>query len=390
MCRMYRVAYLDHTARWSGGEVALFNLLTNLDQTVEPLVVLAEDGPLAERLREKGMDVRIIHLDEKVRNRNRNTINFQVFSSAIKTYLYGKAVGRVLREEKVVCVHTNSLKSAIYGAVAAKSAGIPLIWHIHDIIEAPYLRKIVAFFMKLLVKYLPDGVIANSNATMATLNLSQATTKKKTIAYPSYFGQIGRMNEPQLEDKDDRFIVLLVGRLADWKGQHILLEAAKSFAKRNVEFWIAGDALFEADAVYKQQLIQYIREHGLFNVKMLGHVNDISQLMSQADLLVHTSVIPEPFGQVIVEGMAVGLPVIASNAGGPREIVLNEETGLLIPPGKAERLIEAIQWMIEHPEERKEMGEKAMSRVKELFLIEHTVQKITSFYPQVISGRIKI
>ncbi|WP_239551038.1 glycosyltransferase family 4 protein [Paenibacillus elgii] len=198
------------------------------------------------------------------------------------------------------------------------------------------------------------------------------------------------MNEPQLEDKDDRFIVLLVGRLADWKGQHILLEAAKSFAKRNVEFWIAGDALFEADAVYKQQLIQYIREHGLFNVKMLGHVNDISQLMSQADLLVHTSVIPEPFGQVIVEGMAVGLPVIASNAGGPREIVLNEETGLLIPPGKAERLIEAIQWMIEHPEERKEMGEKAMSRVKELFLIEHTVQKITSFYPQVISGRIKI
>ncbi|WP_141335194.1 glycosyltransferase family 4 protein [Paenibacillus sp. tmac-D7] len=386
---MYRVAYLDHTARWSGGEVALYNLITNMDQTVEPLVVLAEEGPLADRLRERGHKVCILYLDEAVRNRNRNNLSPQVITSAIKMYRYGKEVGRLLREEKVVCVHTNSLKSAIYGAVAAKWAGIPLIWHIHDIIEAPYIRKIVAFIMRLLVKHLPDGVIANSKATMDTLNLQESRRKMKTVAYPSYFGKIGRQSQRAIKDEYD-FTVLLVGRIADWKGQHVLLEAARSFSDLNVQFWIAGDALFNADEQYKNELLNYIEKYKLTNVTMLGHVNNITDLMSQADLLVHTSIVPEPFGQVIVEGMAVGLPVIASDAGGPKEIVVHEQTGLLIPPGESVPLVMAIQWMIDHPDARKEMGELAMKRVQELFLIEQTVETITSFYPQVISGRLKI
>lgn len=66
---MLRVAYIDHTAKWSGGEVALFNILTHIGEQIDPLVILAEDGALAERLRENGMDVRIIPLDESIRSR---------------------------------------------------------------------------------------------------------------------------------------------------------------------------------------------------------------------------------------------------------------------------------------------------------------------------------
>lgn len=377
---MIRIAFLDHTAKWSGGEVALYNILTHLDEDINPLVILAEEGELADRLREEGVDVRVIPLSEKVRHRNRNALNWGSVAAAISMFTYGAKLARVLKKEHVVCVHTNSLKSALYGAIAAKLASIPVIWHIRDHINPPYMKPIVARAVKLLSRFVPNGVIANSESTLNALSLPQ--TKKTLVVYSSFAKEIGR-KESGRKDKDD-FIILLVGRLAHWKGQHVLLEAAKSFLpNKNVKFWLAGDALF-GEENYKQALQLQIASDELTNVTMLGHVNHVLELMHQVDLLVHTSITPEPFGQVIVEGMAVGLPVIASNEGGPVEIVVHNKTGLLITPRDPEQLRHSIQWMLDHPEERKLMSENAMKRVESHFTIDRTIKKITTYYQRVI------
>ncbi|KAA1183348.1 glycosyltransferase family 4 protein [Paenibacillus sp. B2(2019)] len=378
---MLRVAYIDHTAKWSGGEVALFNILTHIGEQIDPLVILAEDGALAERLREKGMDVRIIPLDESIRSRGRNAVNLGAPAAAFKLLAYGRKLAPLLKAEKVDCVHTNSLKSALYGAIAAKIAGVPLIWHIRDHIGAPYLKPIVAKGIRLLSRLLPNGVIANSHSTLNALELPRS--KKTLVVYSAFAKAIG--NGIGMRDQKD-FNVLLVGRLAHWKGQHIVLEAAKSFKNEpRVKFWLAGDALFGEEA-YKQELLQKINNDELTNVSMLGHVDDIQGLMNTADLLIHTSVTPEPFGQVIVEGMAAGLPVIASNEGGPVEIVVQGETGLLIEPGDAAILADSIKWMLDHPEERRRMADNGMKRVKEHFVIENTVKDIVDYYKGLLAG----
>ncbi|WP_405175732.1 glycosyltransferase family 4 protein [Paenibacillus sp. FSL H8-0261] len=378
---MLRVAYIDHTAKWSGGEVALFNILTHIGEQIDPLVILAEDGALAERLREKGMDVRIIPLDESIRSRGRNAVNLGAPAAAFKLLAYGRKLVPLLKAEKVDCVHTNSLKSALYGAIAAKIAGVPLIWHIRDHIGAPYLKPIVAKGIRLLSRLLPNGVIANSHSTLNALELPRS--KKTLVVYSAFAKAIG--NGIGMRDQKD-FNVLLVGRLAHWKGQHIVLEAAKSFKNEpRVKFWLAGDALFGEEA-YKQELLQKITNDELTNVSMLGHVDDIQGLMNTADLLIHTSVTPEPFGQVIVEGMAAGLPVIASNEGGPVEIVVQGETGLLIEPGDAAILADSIKWMLDHPEERRRMADNGMKRVKEHFVIENTVKDIVDYYKGLLAS----
>ncbi|MNO77733.1 Spore coat protein SA [compost metagenome] len=378
---MLRVAYIDHTAKWSGGEVALFNILTHIGEQIDPLVILAEDGALAERLREKGMDVRIIPLDESIRSRGRNAVNLGAPAAAFKLLAYGRKLAPLLKAEKVDCVHTNSLKSALYGAIAAKIAGVPLIWHIRDHIGAPYLKPFVAKGIRLLSRLLPNGVIANSHSTLNALELPRS--KKTLVVYSAFAKAIG--NGIGMRDQKD-FNVLLVGRLAHWKGQHIVLEAAKSFKNEpRVKFWLAGDALFGEEA-YKQELLQKIKNDELTNVSMLGHVDDIQGLMNTADLLIHTSVTPEPFGQVIVEGMAAGLPVIASNEGGPVEIVVQGETGLLIEPGDAAILADSIKWMLDHPEERRRMADNGMKRVKEHFVIENTVKDIVDYYKGLLAG----
>lgn len=91
---MLRVVYIDHTAKWSGGEVALFNILTHIGEQIDPLVILAEDGALAERLREKGMDVRIIPLDESIRSRGRNAVNLGAPAAAFKLLAYTASLRR--------------------------------------------------------------------------------------------------------------------------------------------------------------------------------------------------------------------------------------------------------------------------------------------------------
>ncbi|WP_419885833.1 glycosyltransferase family 4 protein [Paenibacillus sp. B-A-8] len=378
---MLRVAYIDHTAKWSGGEVALFNILTHIGEQIDPLVILAEDGALAERLREKGMDVRIIPLDESIRSRGRNAVNLGAPAAAFKLLAYGRKLAPLLKAEKVDCVHTNSLKSALYGAIAAKIAGVPLIWHIRDHIGAPYLKPVVAKGIRLLSRLLPNGVIANSHSTLNALELPRS--KKTLVVYSAFAKAIG--NGIGMRDQKE-FNVLLVGRLAHWKGQHIVLEAAKSFKNEpRVKFWLAGDALFGEEA-YKQELLQKIKNDELTNVSMLGHVDDIQGLMNTADLLIHTSVTPEPFGQVIVEGMAAGLPVVASNEGGPVEIVVPGETGLLIEPGNAAILADSIKWMLDHPEERRRMADNGMKRVKEQFVIENTVKDIVDYYKGLLAS----
>jgi glycosyltransferase involved in cell wall biosynthesis len=233
----------------------------------------------------------------------------------------------------------------------------------------------------LLSRLLPNGVIANSHSTLNALELPRS--KKTLVVYSAFAKAIG--NGIGMRDQKD-FNVLLVGRLAHWKGQHIVLEAAKSFKNEpRVKFWLAGDALFGEEA-YKQELLQKITNDELTNVSMLGHVDDIQGLMNTADLLIHTSVTPEPFGQVIVEGMAAGLPVIASNEGGPVEIVVQGETGLLIEPGDAAILADSIKWMLDHPEERRRMADNGMKRVKEHFVIENTVKDIVDYYKGLLAG----
>ncbi|AIQ67169.1 glycosyltransferase family 4 protein [Paenibacillus graminis] len=379
---MLKVAYIDHTAKWSGGEVALFNILTNISNQIEPLVILAEEGRLAERLREKGIDVRVIPLNESIRNRGRNAVNLGAPAAALGLLAYGRKLAPILKQEKVDCVHTNSLKSAFYGAVAAKKAGVPLIWHIRDHIGAPYLKPVVAKAIRLLSRLLPNGVIANSHSTLNALELPR--TKKTLVVYSAFAKAIGEGIGKREQQKE--FNVLLVGRLAQWKGQHIVLEAAKAFKNDSrVKFWLAGDALFGEEA-YKNELIQKMQQDELTNVSLLGHVEDIQGLMSKADLLIHTSITPEPFGQVIVEGMAAGLPVIASNEGGPVEIVVPGVTGMLIQPGDPVVLADSITWMLNHPEDRRRMADSGMKRVKEHFVIENTVKDIVDYYKGLLAA----
>jgi glycosyltransferase involved in cell wall biosynthesis len=350
----YRVVYLDHVAKLSGGEIALSRALPALLNRVDSHVILGEDGPLVTRLRDASISVEIMPLPAVARDVRKDTVRpgglgiRTLFASANYVWTLRKR----LRELRPDIIHTNSLKSALYGGLAGRLAGIPVIWHIRDRISPDYLPKAAVRMVRLASRLLPTAVIANSFSTLQTLpRMRRGVVVANTVVYDS----IGE-STPAIHDSERPYRVATVGRLAPWKGQNIFLDAfALAFPRGDSEAWVVGSAMFGEDD-YAASLQDQAKRLGISGrIVFRGFQANVWAELAQIDTLVHCSVTPEPFGQVIIEGMSAGVPVIAANAGGPAEIITDDVDGLLTPPSDIEALAAALRRIYDEPDLRRRL-----------------------------------
>ena len=182
----------------------------------------------------------------------------------------------------------------------------------------------------------------------------------------------------------------IVGRITRWKGQHVFLEAAsrlRAAGREDVRFVIVGAPLFGEEA-YEQELRQMVERAGLAEqVEFLGFQEDVPAVLRGLDLLVHASVTPEPFGQVVIEGMAAGLPAIGTDGGGVREIITHGENGLLVPMGDAAALARALEDLLGDPEKARRLALAGQAHVRAHFTAEQAARKIEQVYAEVLGFR---
>ncbi|KQR95843.1 hypothetical protein ASF93_13760 [Microbacterium sp. Leaf347] len=143
--------------------------------------------------------------------------------------------------------------------------------------------------------------------------------------------------------------MLSLSRLTPWKGIHVLLDALAILSERlpadmGLEITIAGAAHF-GEEEYEASLKERARNMR-FPVAFVGHVDNVDDLLADTDILVHTSTTPEPFGQVIIQGLASGAHTIVADAGGAAEIVLATKRGMRTTPGDAQELAAAIERIV--------------------------------------------
>jgi glycosyltransferase involved in cell wall biosynthesis len=339
-----RVVYLDHVARLSGGEIALLRLLPHLEQ-VNPHVVLAEDGPLVGELHLAGISTEVLPLTDAAVDLRKSSVRRGGVSPhiAAATAAYVLRLAARLRQLNPDIVHTNSLKAGVYGSLASRLAQIPVVWHVRDRIAEDYLPRPAVTMVRGMTRHLATAVVANSHSTLETLAapsnpvviysvlpevLSEVPTRNRTTGGPLTFG--------------------IVGRLAPWKGQDLFLRGfARAFPIGEERAVVVGGALFGEDG-YAGSLPGLAERLEIADrVELRGYRPDVWDELSRLDVLVHASVTPEPFGQVILEGMAAGVPVIAARAGGPAEILRHDETGLLYEPNDVHGLAEAMRRMLD-------------------------------------------
>jgi len=365
--RLQRVLFVEHTAEMiGGGQQSLLVLLGKLDrERFAPVVVLPEDGSLAERLSDLKIPCRILPFGSF------RTFNLPTPLRAILR-LY-----RVLREERIDIVHTNASRSTFYAGFAARAAGVPLIWHVR--IARPdglYDRLLYALATRVITI---SHAVANRFPWDDGRKVSVVYNGLDTDLYlPG--GAEGLREKFRLRDK---IIVGLVGRVEPDKGGRELIEALREArtGTPRLHLLIVGPP-----TPYQRELEDEVRRMGLPDaVTFAGYRKDVPQVMSSIDILALPSR-SEAFGRVLIEAMACAKPVVAFSVDAVPEVVEDGVTGLLVPRGDIDALAGAILKLAEDPLLRARMGEKGRERAERCFGIGEHVRRVESLYEEVLAS----
>ena len=343
---MTKILFVTHTAAPSGAEIATARLALALrDLGIDVAVAYAQDGPMAQRMRADGFDTGILPrtFDSRTMTITDPRLT-RLFAGAFRLVRVGWDLGNVATNTGATVLIAESSKALIMGAVASWRAKLPLVWHVHDRVSTEYFGRVLAPIVRILGRVLSRGYIANSRSTMSSL----FPRRRALVAYP---GVNLTPTTPHPEQHDPAgTIVTVVGRLTPWKGQDVFLRAAADTTVRPSHIYLVGGTFFGEES-YREHLERLSAELDL-PVTFTGHIEDPEEYMRRADILVHCSVLAEPFGQVVVEGMRAGCAVIASRPGGPAEIVESGVNGLLVDAGNRRALTAALDTLIRDRELR--------------------------------------
>jgi glycosyltransferase involved in cell wall biosynthesis len=272
----------------------------------------------------------------------------------------------------------------LYGSIAAKAARIPVVWHLRDRLAEEYLPGVSARIVGAGASRLADAVIAVSGTTLETVGAETRRKLGERIAV--IYGPVALEPRPP-QGSTEGLCFGIVGRIAPWKGQHVFLEAfARAFPRGTERARIIGAPLFGEEA-YERDLHVLASRLGLDGrIEFTGFREDVAEELSKLDVLVHASVIPEPFGQVVIEGMTAGVPVLAPRAGGPAEVIEDGRTGLLYEPGNADALAAAMQQAAADPTLRRKLA-RAARAAADAFAPQAIAEEVMRLYRRVLSPR---
>jgi glycosyltransferase involved in cell wall biosynthesis len=378
---MKQVVYVDHVSVLSGAELALCALLARLDRSRwQPRVILGAAGPFEERLRADGIPVEVLPMPEALMGgpAMKRGAFLNPFRDASAMAYIARLAGRLRGQADLV--HANSLRACILAGSAAGLAGLPNVWQIHSVVAAPMIPPQAARILRFLAGHMPRQVIFNSQAAAACFDLPK---DRVSVVPPGVDGELFHPGDRPVR-KVSR--VGMIARLAPLKGQHVFIEAAQRLAMTHphMEFLIAGTALFGEEG-YVGRIRDQAKAgpHG-DRIHFLGFVNDVPALMRDLDVVVHASTLPDAFGQVIVEAMLSGRPVVATAIGGAAEIIEDGVTGRLVPPGDADALALAIAEVVDGKTSAATMARRARALALERFDVRCTTQAIEAVYEKAL------
>ncbi len=367
------ILFVDQTAKLSGGELALLDIVTPYKDGSK--VILFEDGPLRAELVKRQVKVEIIIPNGALNNIRRGS---RIPMASITSLV--RLARSVAQEAKNFdFIFANSQKAGLVSVLAGQLASKPVVWYLHDILNSEHFGKAQLLAARYTARK-STQILVNSKSTKEALQILTGRNDNTHLIYNAFntkpFVQTANSQENQREALgfDSRPLVGVFGRLSPWKGQDVFLRTLAMMPA--VQGLIVGSPMFGEDA-YAQHLEQEIKTLGLENrVKLLGFRSDIPELMKTCDIIAHTSIAPEPFGRVIVEGMLSGRPVVASKSGGPNEIIENGVTGMLYTPGDSQALQSVLSEIINEPEQALLMAQRGRETALNRFSLDNMHKRL--------------
>ncbi|MEE9457972.1 MAG: glycosyltransferase family 4 protein [bacterium] len=384
-----RLLFVNHATTIGGGERSMLELARALGHTRYDITfALSGPGPLAKALAKAGERVYFYRAEPSLLNFHREAISplsVAWWRHVGKVFRAARSLRSVIAAERSELIHTHSQKAHVFATLAVVGMDVPLIWHMRDVLVGRFARGII----DVLAAARAARVIAISNAVVEQFKLARgkATVVYNAVAPPEPLGPefVARTKSAWGVPRDAR-VLGCVGQIAPWKGQHVFVEAAAALAPafRDLYFVVIGSPLYGARAYYAE-LIRKVRRAGLApRFRFLGQREDAARTIGAFDVLVHTPVKTEPFGRVIVEAMARGVPVVASRSGGAPEIMEDGREGFLVEVGHAGATAAATAFLLDDPLLAAEVGARGCETYKRRFTVERLCQEVELIYYDVL------
>ena len=283
------------------------------------------------------------------------------------------ALRKIIKAEKIDVVHTHQPKNIfqIYWALRGIGRKVLMIHTAHF-----ELRRTSPHSQYSKIFDMPDTLIAVSEFVRnKILEVYPNLNPHKVITIHNSIDPRRLKHVAKRENK--QFTIGFGGRIVPEKGVEVLIDAIAKLGNKEVRVVISGTG----NNSYIEELKSRIALHALtpqFN--FIGFVTDIGTYISDIDIGVVPSVWSEPIGLMLLEYMASGVAVVASNRGGPCEVIDNNKDGILFETGNSDALSEALAWLINDNEYRKEMGKKAAEKFNTKFSFPSFIDKILEVY----------
>lgn len=296
-----------------------------------------------------------------------------------------------LVENRIDLLQTHSYKANVIGALLSsrmRREGIRWVAYLHGTTNEN-MKVRLYYALELWAVRHADGIVPVSEAIgrVVAARLGRSRARLEVIsnalmpeAVPDR--QIREQARRDLGVSGDAVIIGVVGRLSREKGQGILIEALARLNDQNVLALLVGEGPDEPEL--KRRVVQI----GLKGrVRFMGYQNDMTAIYAGMDLAVIPS-LSEGIPNVALEAMGRGIPLIASAVGGLPDMVADRKSGLLVPPGDADALARAIRFLLDHPAERRRIGEAGRAAAEARFSMAQRLKRVQALYQRLMAPRV--
>ncbi|MCP4681813.1 MAG: glycosyltransferase [Desulfobacterales bacterium] len=362
------VLHILSSADIAGGERYLLDLIKYADETIKHLIILPYPGPLTQALEDHKYYYTIVNMKKKF---------------SIRSIL---ALVQYLKKNNVDIIHTHGYRANFYGGIASILGGTKIISTIHvslyDYVDTPLLVRCVYILLERIFSHKTSTLICISNAMKGDM-IKLGIDPRKIVVIPNgvdlerfYPRPAEERIKSQLGFNKQDMLIGTVGRMVTEKGQIYLLEALKYLKAE----WKNLKCLFVGKGPMLPQLKKLARDSGLEDMCIFpGIRNDIELIYPMLELFVLPS-IREPFGLVLLEAMASGVPVLATASGGPLDFINTGINGVLVPPKDSKALAQNISNLLRNKNRAEAIAVEGKKTVENEFSVKETVKKIQEVY----------
>lgn len=357
-----------------GIETFLLNLIAELKRVgVEAIALASDTGPFSQRLRALGV---------------------QTLGSPREAGV--RAVGRLreaIREQRIDIVHLCYPSLLLASMLAARAARRPLIYHFGNF-PPPSRRRWIPKIFRLREFRL--GILGAAHAVAVTEAVRDAWLREG-IGRHDRFSVIPNGLDTQRFSPSARAlgtrsalgipanaeVIGFAGQLVDYKGIQEFFQAGALLVRTRPNLYLLVVGGLGSDDYYERELLRPVRALGIeSNTVFTGYQSDTPRYFVEMDVLLVPSW-REPFGMVVLEGMATEVPVIGASSGGIPEIIRHDVDGLLVPPRDVAALVAATNRLLDSPEERQRLGRAGRLRVLDQFAVSMTASQVIALYESV-------